>query len=200
MCAPPPTPIQVLKWIYYRLVTPKQNTVTPHPPCNKSLYAHCVHEMCVYFFFGGGGIYWSAEQLVSLPRSWFKDHLITLPVFVLKILIFVKKNKEYDLSPVVITLSDRITGFIQSPVQLFFPHGKVQAFSALTSFFCSHLVATVTGLGISDSLTFFSSFTKWLPKSFRIVSFNSVASVRPVLHWHVCCLRCESSGVSCLEW
>jgi hypothetical protein len=35
-----PTPIQVLKWIYYHLVTRKQNTDdTPRPPCNKSLYA-----------------------------------------------------------------------------------------------------------------------------------------------------------------
>jgi len=82
-----------------------------------------------------------------------------------------------------ITLSDRSTGFIWSPVQLFFPHGKAQAFSVLTSSFCSPVLIWLLLLQVWESVTLvtsFSSFTKWLPKSFLITSFNSVESVRQV--------------------
>lgn len=175
--------------------------------------------MCARTFFWGGGREfidhlrnWYLCKNCPISRSWIKERLITLPVFVFQILMFVKKEVRSITSCYHLVRPQHRLHPVP-PVQLLFPHGKAQAFSALTSFFCSPVLIWLLRcycdmFGSLTLVTPFSSFTKWLPKSLSRVlillnlyvqwHFLRMYFLTALTYW---LLRCESPGVLCrLEW
>jgi len=96
-----PPPLQPLSrcWSEFIIIWLRLNKTLSHPtlratsPYMQTVFIKCV--MCARTFLGGGGIFidrlrnWYLCKNCPLSQSWIKDRLITLPVFVLQILMFV---------------------------------------------------------------------------------------------------------------
>ena len=129
----------------------------------QTVFIKCV---CTFFGGGGGGIL-IVGATDSCARSWLKDHLITLPVLMLQILIFAKKEVRFITSIHYLVIPKHWPS--SSPLQLLSRHGEAQAFSDYTAFFCSPVPIwfySVTGVEVSYCVTCHSSLQNGYPSPF----------------------------------